>query len=100
MAEKREKMRQKRMLLTEAEKLALKRKNRLWTRGRATAREALKEYIKGVLANKATAVSMTKYEPESTLDSFYKAAFEGELKDNADFYGNPEKADVDALVER
>ena len=47
MALKREKLWQKRLLLTEGEKLALKRKNRLWSRGRATAREALKDYIKG-----------------------------------------------------
>ena len=98
MAEKREKLRQKRLLLTEGEKLALKRKNRLWSRGRATAREALKKYIKEVLANKLTAVDMAKYQPSSTLDSFYKTAFEDEIANNADFYGNLEEEDIESLV--
>ena len=87
MAEKREKLRQKRLLLTEGEKAAIKKRNKLWPKGRKLAKTRLKEFVDQVLANQATAVDMAEYNPGQTIDSFYQQAFQDEIAAHPDIYG-------------
>ena len=85
LAERREKMRQKMLLLSDSEREWYRQRARFWSKGRKRAREAIKAY-KDQLAASVDPITLAKFNPEKTLGEMYEDAFNAEINSDRDFY--------------
>ena len=65
----------------------IKKRNKLWPRGRKLAKEKLKAYVSDVLTNMRTPVELTEYHPGRDIDAIYEEAFDEEIAKHPEWYG-------------
>ena len=85
LAERREKIRQKMLLLTDKEKNWYRQRARLWSKGRKRARDAIKAY-KAQLEADVNPIQLARYNPTKTLAKMYSDGFDAEIAADPDFY--------------
>ena len=86
LAERREKIRQKMLLLKDSEKSWYRQRARLWSKGRKRARDAIKAYKARLEADNVNPIQLARFNPEKTLAKMYEEGFDAEIADKPDFY--------------
>ena len=93
LAERREKIRQKMLLLTDKEKDWYRQRARLWRKGRKRARDAIKAYKESLEADNVHPIQLAKFNPTKTLAKMYEDAFADEIAADPDFYKDEDLED-------